>query len=191
MQLTGTLGDVMKESAGAALSYARSRATQLRHLPATSTARSDIHVHIPAGATPKDGPSGRHRDRHGPGECAERDPRCAAIVAMTGEITLRGRVLPIGGVKEKAVGAHRAGVSHVLLPKGNARDLDDVPQEVKDAVTFHTVAGMDEVLALGLRLPSAPLSVVAPVPASALPVPPATVPPRRERGGRRAPVHPH
>ena len=113
---------------------------------------------------------------------------------MTGEITLRGRVLPIGGVKEKAVGAHRAGISHVLLPKGNARDLDDVPQDVRDSITFHTVGSMDEVLALGLRLPSAPLTVAAPPPsavAGSLVVPSVPVQPRRERGSRRAPVHPH
>ena len=112
---------------------------------------------------------------------------------MTGEITLRGRVLPIGGVKEKAVGAHRAGISHVLLPKGNARDLDDVPQDVRDSITFHTVGSMDEVLALGLRLPSAPLTVAAPPSAvvGSLVVPSVPVQPRRERGSRRAPVHPH
>jgi ATP-dependent Lon protease len=112
-------------------------------------------------------------------------------VAMTGEITLRGRVLPIGGVKEKAVGAHRAGISHVLLPKGNARDLDDVPQEVRDAITFHLVGSMDEVLALGLRAPSQPHPVVTPTSGNAHSVTPAAVPPRRERGTRRAPVHPH
>ena len=189
LQLTGTLGDVMKESANAALSYARQRATQLGISPDFYRTK-DIHIHIPAGATPKDGPSAGIAIATAVVSALTGTP-VRGDVAMTGEITLRGRVLPIGGVKEKAVGAHRAGVSHVLLPKGNARDLDDVPQEVKDAVTFHTVAGMDEVLALGLRSPSAPLTVVAPVPASALPVPPATVPPRRERGGRRAPVHPH
>jgi len=111
-------------------------------------------------------------------------------VAMTGEITLRGRVLPIGGVKEKAVGAHRAGISHVLLPKGNVRDIDEIPQEVRDAITFHLVGSMDDVLALGLRSPSS-VALVSPTPApGAAIVPAAAGQPRRERG-RRAPVHPH
>ncbi|HYW51289.1 MAG TPA: S16 family serine protease, partial [Gemmatimonadaceae bacterium] len=147
--------------------------------------------HIPAGATPKDGPSAGIAIATAvvsalTGNAVRGD------VAMTGEITLRGRVLPIGGVKEKAVGAHRAGISHVLLPKGNVRDVDDVPQDVRDAITFHSVGSMDEVLALGLRMP-APLAVLSPpvAPASPHAVPPQTVQPRRERGGRRAPVHPH
>ena len=112
-------------------------------------------------------------------------------VAMTGEITLRGRVLPIGGVKEKAVGAHRAGISHILLPKGNVRDLDDVPQEVRDAITFHSVGSMDEVLALGLRVASLGHAVVTPTPGGSHTVPQTTVPARRERGSRRTPAHPH
>jgi ATP-dependent Lon protease len=95
-------------------------------------------------------------------------------------------------VKEKSVGAHRAGVTHVLLPKGNARDLDDVPQEVRDAITFHFVGSMDEVLALGLRVPNAPMAVVPTAQVPGLPKKPATAgQPRRERGNRRAPVHPH
>ncbi len=190
LQLTGTLGDVMKESASAAMSYARQRAAHLG-IPSDFYKTKDIHIHIPAGATPKDGPS------------AGIAIACAVVsaltgtpvrgdVAMTGEITLRGRVLPIGGVKEKSVGAHRAGVTHVLLPKGNTRDLDDVPQEVKDAITFHFVGSMDEVLSLGLRNASvSPTVLTPPQSGGAHTVPAAAVPARRERGSRRAPVHPH
>ena len=192
LQLTGTLGDVMKESASAAMSYARQRAGQLG-IAADFYKTKDIHIHIPAGATPKDGPSAGIAIATAVISALTGTP-VRGDVAMTGEITLRGRVLPIGGVKEKAVGAHRAGISHVLLPKGNARDLDDVPQDVRDSITFHTVGSMDEVLALGLRLPTAPLTVAAPPPsavAGSLVVPSVPVQPRRERGSRRAPVHPH
>jgi len=190
LQLTGTLGDVMKESASAAMSYARQRAAQLGIAPDFYKTK-DIHIHIPAGATPKDGPSAGIAIATAVVSALTGIP-VRGDVAMTGEITLRGRVLPIGGVKEKAVGAHRAGVTHVLLPKGNVRDLDDVPHEVKDAITFHMVGSMDEVLSLGLRTPTLP-ATVAPPPASSgsLPATPAAVPSRRERGSRRAPVHPH
>jgi len=191
LQLTGTLGDVMKESASAAMSYARQCAGQLG-IAADFYKTKDIHIHIPAGATPKDGPSAGIAIATAVISALTGIP-VRGDVAMTGEITLRGRVLPIGGVKEKSVGAHRAGISHVLLPKGNARDLDDVPQEVRDAITFHTVGSMDEVLALGLRMPNAPLTVVTPTSAvaNAHAVPSVPVQPRRERGSRRAPVHPN
>jgi ATP-dependent Lon protease len=148
LQLTGTLGDVMKESASAALSYARSRAGVLgvdREFHRTR----DLHVHIPTGATPKDGPSAG---------IAIASAIISAItgipvrgdVAMTGEITLRGRVLPIGGLKEKAVAAHRNGIRHVLIPQLNVRDLEELPDEVRQAITFHPVKTMDDVLALAL-----------------------------------------
>ena len=189
LQLTGTLGDVMKESASAALSYARQRAAHLGIAPEFYKTK-DIHIHIPAGATPKDGPSAGIAIATAVVSALTGTP-VRGDVAMTGEITLRGRVLPIGGVKEKAVGAHRAGISHVLLPKGNVRDLDDVPQEVRDAITFHSVGSMDEVLALGLRTPSIAHAVVTPAAGGSLAVPQAAVPARRERGARRAPVHPH
>lgn len=189
LQLTGTLGDVMKESASAAMSYARQRAAQLGIAPDFYKTK-DIHIHIPAGATPKDGPSAGIAIATAVVSALTGAP-VRGDVAMTGEITLRGRVLPIGGVKEKAVGAHRAGISHVLLPKGNARDIDDVPQEVRDAITFHCVDSMDEVLALGLRSPSAGHAIVSPTGGGPHSVTPATVPARRERGSRRAPVHPH
>jgi ATP-dependent Lon protease len=180
---------VMKESASAAMSYARQRAAQLGIAPDFYKTK-DIHIHIPAGATPKDGPSAGIAIATAVVSALTGTP-VRGDVAMTGEITLRGRVLPIGGVKEKAVGAHRAGVTHVLLPKANVRDLDEVPQEVKDAITFHFVGSMDDVLSFGLRSPSAPPTIVAPVTAGALPVPATGVQPRRERGSRRAPVQPH
>jgi ATP-dependent Lon protease len=148
VQLTGTLGDVMKESASAAISYARARAAALgidREFHRTH----DLHVHIPAGATPKDGPSAG---------IAIATALISALtgvavrgsVAMTGEITLRGRVLGIGGLKEKAVAAHRNRVAHVIMPHENVRDLDELPEEVRSAVSFHPVRTMDEVLALAL-----------------------------------------
>jgi ATP-dependent Lon protease len=151
LQLTGTLGDVMKESASAALSYARARAGALG-LEREFLRSRDLHVHIPAGATPKDGPS------------AGIAIACAIVsalsgiplrgdVAMTGEITLRGRVLGIGGLKEKTVAALRNRVAHVILPQENARDLDELPAEVKAGIQFHPVRTMDEVLAVALARP--------------------------------------
>ncbi len=148
VQLTGTLGDVMKESASAAISYARARATALGIEREFYRSR-DLHVHIPAGATPKDGPSAG---------IAIATALVSALtgvavrgsVAMTGEITLRGRVLGIGGLKEKAVAAHRNRVAHVIIPHENGRDLDELPEEVRAAVSFHPVKTMDEVLALAL-----------------------------------------
>ena len=148
LQLTGTLGDVMKESASAALSYARARADALR-LERDFHKTRDLHVHIPAGATPKDGPSA------GIGIATAIVSALTGVpvrgdVAMTGEITLRGRVLPIGGLKEKAVAAFRAGVRHVVMPWQNSRDLPEVPEEVREGLTFHPVRTMDEVLAVAL-----------------------------------------
>ena len=149
LQLTGTLGDVMKESANAALSYTRARASALG-IQGDFHKTRDIHVHIPAGATPKDGPSA------GIAMAAAMVSALTGVpvrgdVAMTGEVTLRGRVLGIGGLKEKAVAAHRARVAHVLIPKANARDVEELPEEVRAAVRFHAVDTMDEVLALALR----------------------------------------
>ena len=147
--LTGQLGDVMKESARAALTYAKSHADQLG-IPEEAFVDTDIHVHVPAGAIPKDGPSAgvtmatalvsalsRRAARHD--------------LAMTGEITLRGRVLPIGGVKEKVLGAVRAGIRTVVLPKENAPDLEDLPEDVRSSLDVHLVEDLDEVLTLALR----------------------------------------
>jgi len=139
----------MKESASAALSYARTRAKQLG-LDADFYRNRDIHIHMPAGATPKDGPSAGIAIATSVISALTGAP-VRGDVAMTGEITLRGRVLPIGGLKEKAVAAHRNKVSDVIIPHGNARDLDELPEEVLAAVRFHPVKTMDEVLAVAMR----------------------------------------
>ncbi|MEO5589640.1 MAG: endopeptidase La, partial [Gemmatimonadaceae bacterium] len=149
VQLTGTLGDVMKESASAALSYARTRAKELGLDPDFHRNR-DIHIHMPAGATPKDGPSAGIAIATSVISALTGVP-VRGDVAMTGEITLRGRVLPIGGLKEKSVAAHRNKVSDVIVPYGNIRDLDELPEEVRAGVRFHPVKTMDEVLAVAMR----------------------------------------
>jgi ATP-dependent Lon protease len=147
--LTGQLGDVMKESARAALTYARSHAGQLG-IPEEALKNTDVHIHVPAGAIPKDGPSAgvtmatalvsalsRRATRHD--------------LAMTGEITLRGRVLPIGGVKEKVLGAVRAGITTIVLPQENERDLEDLPEDVRGQLDVHLVEELGDVLSLALR----------------------------------------
>jgi ATP-dependent Lon protease len=149
VQLTGTLGDVMKESASAALSYARARARALG-IESEFYRTKDIHIHMPAGATPKDGPSAGIAIATAVISALTGVP-VRGDVAMTGEITLRGRVLPIGGLKEKSVAAHRNKVSDVIIPHGNARDIEELPAEVRASVRFHPVKTMDEVLALALR----------------------------------------
>jgi ATP-dependent Lon protease len=148
LQLTGTLGDVMKESASAALSYARARANALG-LEREFLRTRDLHVHIPAGATPKDGPSAGIAIASAIVSALTGIP-LRGDVAMTGEITLRGRVLGIGGLKEKSVAALRNRITHVILPQENARDLDELPTEVKEGIHFHPVRSMDEVLAIAL-----------------------------------------
>ncbi|HEX2716654.1 MAG TPA: endopeptidase La [Gemmatimonadaceae bacterium] len=148
LALTGTLGDVMKESASAALSYTRSRAQALG-IERDFHRTRDIHVHMPAGATPKDGPSAGIAIATALVSALTGVP-VRGDVAMTGELTLRGRVLAIGGLKEKSVAAHRCGVRHVVIPAANARELDELPEEVRNAVVFHPVKQMDQVLALAL-----------------------------------------
>jgi ATP-dependent Lon protease len=148
VQLTGTLGDVMKESASAALSYARARATTLG-IDRDFHRSRDLHVHIPSGGTPKDGPSAGIAIATAIISALTGIP-VRGDVAMTGEITLRGRVLPIGGLKEKAVAAHRNSVRHVLIPYQNSRDVEELPEDVRSGITFHPVKTMDEVLALAL-----------------------------------------
>ena len=156
ISLTGTLGDVMKESASAAMSYVRGRADELAVASDFYRTR-DIHIHIPDGATPKDGPSAGIAIATAVASALTGVP-VRGDIAMTGEITLRGRVLAIGGLKEKAVAAHRNHVSEVIIPHANLRELDELPQEVRDAIRFHPVKTMDEVLRLALRQPA-----VAPV----------------------------
>jgi ATP-dependent Lon protease len=148
LQLTGTLGDVMKESASAALSYTRSRSATLG-LDRDTTRQRDLHVHIPAGATPKDGPSAGIAIATAIASALTGVP-VRGDIAMTGEVTLRGRVLPIGGLREKAVAAHRNRIYHVIVPQLNLREVEELPAEVREAVHFHPVKTMDEVLRLAL-----------------------------------------
>jgi hypothetical protein len=149
--LTGQIGDVMKESATAAFSLVRSRAEQLG-IDGKLLAESDIHIHVPAGAIPKDGPSAGVAMFTALASLLLNRP-VRADVAMTGEITLRGLVLPIGGLKEKTLAATRAGIREVLVPKRNEKDLPDIPDEVKQTLKFHFVENIDQVLevALGAR----------------------------------------
>jgi ATP-dependent Lon protease len=149
LTLTGSLGDVMKESAQAALSYVRSRADRLGIAPDFFD-KSDIHVHIPAGAIPKDGPSGGVTIAASLASLLSSRP-VRADVAMTGEITLRGKVLPVGGIKEKVLAARRAGIKTVILPRRNERDLDDIPTELRKEMEFIFVEAVDEVLQHALR----------------------------------------
>ncbi|HEX2219665.1 MAG TPA: endopeptidase La [Gemmatimonadales bacterium] len=146
--LTGQLGDVMKESARAAWTYARSHAAGLQ-IPDEMFDR-DIHIHVPAGAIPKDGPSAGVTMASAVVSTLSGRP-VRHDIAMTGEITLRGRVLPIGGVKEKVLGAVRAGINRIILPKENEPDLEDLPQEVRDKIEIYLVQELGEVLALTLR----------------------------------------
>ncbi len=146
--LTGQLGDVMKESCQAAMSYIRARAKQLG-LAESFYQKIDVHVHVPEGAVPKDGPSAGGAITTAIVSALTKIP-VNRKVAMTGEVTLRGRILEIGGVKEKVTAAHRAGVKIVILPKENKRDLEDVPKEVIRDLKFHFVNHMDEVLGIAL-----------------------------------------
>ena len=152
LTLTGQLGDVMKESVTAALSFIRSRAKQLGLEAGNLVENMDIHVHVPAGGIPKDGPSAGVTMYTALVSLLIGSP-VRADVAMTGEITLRGNVLQVGGIKEKLLAAHRAGIKRVIIPERNVKDLVDVPDEVKNEIEIHPVKRMDEVLLLALSDP--------------------------------------
>jgi ATP-dependent Lon protease len=151
--LTGQLGDVMKESARIALSYVRGHAEELGIRP--ETLDGEFHVHVPAGAIPKDGPSAGVTMVTALASLLSGRP-VKHTVGMTGEVTLQGRVLPIGGVKQKVLAAHAAGLTDVILPERNRGDLDDVPAEVREAMTFHLAMTVDEALAVALEPARAP-----------------------------------
>jgi ATP-dependent Lon protease len=148
LMLTGQLGDVMKESGQIALSYVRSHAAELGIDAGKLGGR--FHVHVPAGAVPKDGPSAGVTMVTALASLLAGTP-VKSTIGMTGEVTLQGRVLPIGGVKQKALAAHRAGLKEVILPKRNEGDLDDVPEQVREEIVFHPVETIDEVLAIALE----------------------------------------
>jgi ATP-dependent Lon protease len=146
LTLTGHLGEVMKESARAAYSYLRSRAEELG-ISASFYRTSDLHVHVPEGAIPKDGPSAGVPIAVSMLSALKNVPPKDAR-AMTGEITLRGRVLPVGGIKEKVLAAHRAGIRSVIMPKENEKDLVEIPADVREEIAFILVTDIAEVFAL-------------------------------------------
>ncbi|MCC6432906.1 MAG: endopeptidase La, partial [Gemmatimonadaceae bacterium] len=148
LTVTGQLGDVMRESVDAAYSFVRSRAVPLG-IEDSEFRESDLHLHFPAGAIPKDGPSAGIAVTLALASVLSRRP-VRRDLALTGEVTLRGKVLEIGGVKEKVLAAYRAGLREVILPKGNEKDVKDVPQEVRDKMAFTFAATMDEVFHLAL-----------------------------------------
>jgi ATP-dependent Lon protease len=149
--LTGQLGDVMKESAQAAVSFLRSRSVEIG-LPDDYFAKHDLHIHVPAGAVPKDGPSAGISLATSIVSLLT-NHKVDSNLAMTGEITLTGQVLPIGGLKEKVLGAKRSGITKILLPKRNEIDLDDIPKEVRDTMTFVPVEELSQVFEQALGEP--------------------------------------
>jgi ATP-dependent Lon protease len=160
LMLTGKLGDVMQESARAAMSWVRSKAEEFG-LAKDFNRKNDVHIHVPEGAIPKDGPSAGITIATALVSALVRVPTHREV-AMTGEITLRGKVLPIGGVKEKVLAAHRAGMKTIILPKDNEKDLADIPKSVLDVLNIYMVQGMDEVLKIALTEPL-PGRIAAPV----------------------------
>jgi ATP-dependent Lon protease len=147
--LTGPLGDVMKESARIALTYVKSHASELG-IDERALDGRELHIHVPAGATPKDGPSAGITMVTAMASLLSKRP-VKSTVGMTGEVTLQGRVLPIGGLKQKVLAAHAAGLTEVIVPERNEPDLDDVPKEVRDQMRFHIVGTVDQVLAAALE----------------------------------------
>jgi ATP-dependent Lon protease len=174
MTTTGKLGEVMQESVQAALSVVRARSRRLG-IPGDFYQKNDIHIHLPEGATPKDGPSA------GIGICTAMVSALTGIpvrsdVAMTGEITLRGEVLQIGGLKEKLLAAHRGGIKTVLIPEENVKDLADIPDNVKSRLDIHPVKWIDAVFDLALERKTEPLSeeegtAATPPPVTSAPAP--------------------
>jgi ATP-dependent Lon protease len=144
LTLTGQLGDVMQESARAALSFVRSR-SEILGIDSEKFEKTDVHVHVPEGAIPKDGPSAGITIAAALVSSFTGTP-VRVDVAMTGEITLRGHVLPVGGIKEKVLAAYRAGIREVVLPEENEKDLEDIFKDVREEMTFHFVKHMDDVL---------------------------------------------
>jgi ATP-dependent Lon protease len=181
--LTGSLGDVMQESAQAALTYARANARGLGLEPAVFD-KVNVHIHVPDGATPKDGPSAGIAMATAVISAFTRRP-VRRDVAMTGEVTLRGKVLPIGGLKSKTIAAHRAGIKTVLLPKDNAKDIPELPERIRQDLELHPVAHLDEVLAIALLEPMGlPMKVGDEKPVEPVVVPPAANGNAGERIGR-------
>ncbi|PWT71687.1 MAG: endopeptidase La [Chloroflexi bacterium] len=195
LMVTGQLGDVMQESARAALSYIRSRADELR-IPATFSETMDIHIHLPEGAIPKDGPSGGITMAAAVISALTRRA-VRSDLAMTGEITLRGRVLAIGGLKEKALAAHRAGIRTLIIPRENSKDLVEIPAKVRSEMIYHLVDSMDQVVELALlpatdgtsveedRSDTAPADRAA-VPGQVVPPTPGLYPEPIENGNRES-----
>jgi ATP-dependent Lon protease len=177
LTITGQLGDVMQESAQAALSYIRGKSSALG-LPRDFYRNLDIHLHVPEGAIPKDGPSAGITMATALASALSKIP-VRRDIAMTGEITLRGKVLPIGGLKEKLLAAQRAGVFEVILPKANEKDIPDLPEALKKAMKLHFVDQMDEVLKIALE---SPLKALDESEAAALPV----IPPSELTTGQTA-----
>ena len=149
MQITGKLGDVMQESVKAAKSFVRSKSLEYGIIPPLFE-KKDFHIHVPEGATPKDGPSAGIGMVTSIVSSITNNPVDREI-AMTGEVTVTGQVLPIGGLKEKLLAAHRAGIKHVIIPKDNEKDLVDIPQKIKDEIKLTPVETADEVLKIALK----------------------------------------
>jgi ATP-dependent Lon protease len=173
LTLTGKLGDVMQESAQAAMSYLRSRWQRLG-IPRDFYRNVDIHVHVPEGAIPKDGPSAGITIATAIASALSKIP-VRRDICMTGEITLRGKVLPIGGLKEKLLAAHRAGILEAILPAENEKDLAEVPENLRKEMKLHFVDSMDEVLQIALERPLPEVPESSPIPAITPPLPEGTV----------------